>query len=401
MLAAAEREDFETAAELRDKLFAIETITEKQVVVATDQLDRDVLALVHTGEHALITVLFIRGGYLTASRHFSISETLAGRDEMIEAFIRQYYEKQPFIPREILVPLALENHTLLENWLKDLKGRNVRLHHPLRGEKRRLMDMALENAEKELQSRIESGRAAHELLERLQRRLQMDTRPTRIECFDNSHILGNYPVAGMVVFDEGKPDKNAYRKFTIQTVEEPDDYAYMAEIMQRRFGENDASGPFPDLLMVDGGKGQLNIARAVLDSLGLTGAFQLIGIAKKDEAKGETADKIFLPGRSNPVNFGKDADLLLFLQRIRDEAHRFAIGFHRRRRNQGTLQSRLDAIPGIGRQRKKTLLTHFGGTRQLAQASLEEICALPGMNRKVAEAVVKTFSGGEHEVRNH
>jgi excinuclease ABC subunit C len=320
---------------------------------------------------------------------------------MIEAFIRQYYEKQPFIPREILVPLALENLTLLETWLKNLKGGYVRVHHPVRGEKRRLMDMALENAEKELQARIESGRAAYERLERLQRRLQMETRPARIECFDNSHIMGNYPVAGMVVFAEGKPDKEAYRKFTIQTVQEPDDYAYMAEIMQRRFGKDGESEPFPDLLMVDGGKGQLNIARAVVDSLGLTGAFQLIGIAKKDERKGETADKIFLPGRSNPVNFGKDADLLLFLQHIRDEAHRFAIRFHRRRRNQGTLQSRLDAIPGIGRQRKKTLLTHFGGVRQLAEASLEDITALPGMNRKVAQAVFETFSGGEQEVGNH
>jgi excinuclease ABC subunit C len=401
MLSAAEREDFEIAAELRDKLFAIKKITEKQVVVTSDQLDRDVLAMVQAREYALITILSIRGGYLTASRHFGISETLADREEMIEAFIRQYYEKQPFIPREILVPLALENLTLLETWLKNLKGGYVRVHHPVRGEKRRLMDMALENAEKELQARIESGRAAYERLERLQRRLQMETRPARIECFDNSHIMGNYPVAGMVVFAEGKPDKEAYRKFTIQTVKEPDDYAYMAEIMQRRFGKDGESEPFPDLLMVDGGKGQLNIARAVVDSLGLTGAFQLIGIAKKDERKGETADKIFLPGRSNPVNFGKDADLLLFLQHIRDEAHRFAIRFHRRRRNQGTLQSRLDAIPGIGRQRKKTLLTHFGGVRQLAEASLEDITALPGMNRKVAQAVFETFSGGEQEVGNH
>jgi excinuclease ABC subunit C len=401
MLSAAEREDFEIAAELRDKLFAIKKITEKQVVVTSDQLDRDVLAMVQAREYALITILSIRGGYLTASRHFGISETLADREEMIEAFIRQYYEKQPFIPREILVPLALENLTLLETWLKNLKGGYVRVHHPVRGEKRRLMDMALENAEKELQARIESGRAAYERLERLQRRLQMETRPARIECFDNSHIMGNYPVAGMVVFAEGKPDKEAYRKFTIQTVQEPDDYAYMAEIMQRRFGKDGESEPFPDLLMVDGGKGQLNIARAVVDSLGLTGAFQLIGIAKKDERKGETADKIFLPGRSNPVNFGKDADLLLFLQHIRDEAHRFAIRFHRRRRNQGTLQSRLDAIPGIGRQRKKTLLTHFGGVRQLAEASLEDITALPGMNRKVAQAVFETFSGGEQEVGNH
>ncbi len=397
MVQAAEREDFETAAELRDKLFAIEKMTEKQVVVTTDQRDRDVLAIVRDKEHVLLTVLFIRGGYLTASRHFSISETLADQTEMIEAFIRQYYEKTQFIPGEILVPAVIENVSLLEEWLKTLKGSHVRIYKPMRGEKRRLLEMALENAGKELQYRIESGRAANELLDRLQRRLHMNTRPIRIECFDNSHILGNHPVAGMVVFNEGKPDKASYRKFSIKTVQEPDDYAYMAEILSRRFGKDEDSRPFPDLLMVDGGKGQLNIARAVIQSLGLEGEFQLIGIAKKDENKGENADKIFLPDRSNPVIFGKDTDLLLFLQRIRDEAHRFAIRFHRQRRNQGTIQSALDAVPGVGKQRKKTLLDHFGGVQQIAEASLEDICVLPGMNRKVAQAVITTFSGGLHE----
>lgn len=401
MLAAAERQDFETAAELRDKLFAIEKITERQAVVATDQLDRDVLAIASMQGHTLLTVLYIRGGYLMASRHFSISQTLAGPAEMIEAFIRQHYEDNQFIPKEILVPAAIESRALLEEWLKTLKGQNVRIHIPVRGEKRRLIDMAHENAAIELRTRIESGRAADEVLDRLQRRLHMDTRPMRIECFDNSHISGTHPVAGMVVFEGGTPDKSSYRKFSLKSVAESDDYAYMTEVLTRRFGKKDEHRPFPDLLMVDGGKGQLNIARAVVRSLGLDGEFQLIGIAKKDEGKGESADKIFLPGRSNPVNFGKDSDLLLFLQRIRDEAHRFAVSFHRQTRKQGAIRSALDTIPGIGSKRKKTLLTHFGGIHRIASASLEEISALPGMNRKIAETVINALAGDRHETENH
>jgi excinuclease ABC subunit C len=223
----------------------------------------------------------------------------------------------------------------------------------------------------------------------------MERLPRRIECFDNSNISGTQAVAGMVVFENAKPNKSFYRKYAIKTVTEQDDYAYMAEVLKRRFGKGEDSKPYPDLLVVDGGKGQLNIAVAVSKELELTGVFDIIGIAKKDEAKGENRDKIFKPGRANPLNFGRDGDLLLFLQRIRDEAHRFAISFHRSRRKKISLQSALDTIPGVGKKRKAVLLEHFKSVKNIRAADAAEISKLPGFNRAVAESIVITLGNGE------
>ena len=216
--------------------------------------------------------------------------------------------------------------------------------------------------------------------------------PERIECFDNSNISGSEPVAGMVVFDRGKSLNSDYRKFRIKTVTEHDDYAYMFEVLKRRFSKGDESKPYPNLLMVDGGKGQLNIAVAVMKELKLMGEFEIIGIAKKDERKGEIQDKIFKPGRSNPMNFGRDGDVLLFLQRIRDEAHRFAISFHRKRRTKDALGSVLDTIPGIGKKRKTLLFQHFKSIKDIRTASLEELSALPGINRRLAEEIRRSLN---------
>jgi excinuclease ABC subunit C len=182
-----------------------------------------------------------------------------------------------------------------------------------------------------------------------------------------------------------------YRNYRIKSAAEHDDYAYMKEVLERRFGKGEDSKPYPDLLMVDGGKGQLNIARAVIKDLDLAGKFEIVGIAKKDENKGETRDKIFLPAAANPLSFGREGDLLLFLQRIRDEAHRFAISFHRKRRQKISLQSALDGIPGVGKKRKTILLQHFKSVKNIRAADLEQICALPGFNRRVAESVQKAL----------
>jgi excinuclease ABC subunit C len=195
----------------------------------------------------------------------------------------------------------------------------------------------------------------------------------------------------MVVFDNARARKDSYRKYRIRTVKEHDDYAYMKEVLERRFGKGEDSKPYPDLLMVDGGKGQLNIALAVVSELNLEGEFELIGIAKKDETKGEVRDKIFKPARANPVGFGREGDLLLLLQRIRDEAHRFAIAYHRNRRRKRSLESALDGIPGVGRKRKTILLQHFKSIRNIRAADLEQLCALPGFDRKVAESVQKAL----------
>jgi excinuclease ABC subunit C len=395
MNAAAQAQEFEKAARLRDKMFSLQRTIEKQIAVTTDFQNRDVFAISRSNGHALVTVLNVIGGFLKGSRHFSFEETMSTDEEAIGTFIRQYYEKTVSLPKELLVSINLQDARLIEDWFKAVKGQNVKILSPKRGEKAKLLEMAIHNAENELKGLIAARSAEMDLLARLQKKLQLSRLPHRIECFDNSNISGTEAVASMVVFEKGRAKKSAYRQFKIKTVDKNDDYAYMAEVLNRRLKNLNAqqrSEPFPDLLMVDGGKGQLNIALAVIKELALEGQFQIIAIAKKDEKKGEIRDKIFIPRRINPLVFGKDSDLLLFLQRIRDEAHRFAITFHRKRRIKTSLQSELDAIPGIGQKRKAILLKHFKNTKKIREANINELNSLPGISRSTAEAVHRYFN---------
>jgi len=392
MEAAARVQEFEKAARLRDKIFSLKRTIEKQIAVTTDFKDRDVFALARSQEFSVVTVLAVRSGFLTGSRHYDFSETISTEEEMLAAFIRQYYERHPFVPDELLISMELDDTRLTEEWVRDIKKRKISIIYPKRGEKVRLVDLAVHNAENELENVIASHSAELDLLLRLQKKLKMDNFPARIECFDNSNISGTEPVAAMVVFENAHAQNNLYRKYRIKTVSEHDDYAYMNEVLNRRFGKGDHSKPYPDLLMVDGGKGQLNIAVAVIRDLGLEGKFDIVGIAKKDEKKGEVRDKIFKPGRANPLSFGREGELLLFLQRVRDEAHRFAITFHRKRRTKKSLQSALDTIPGVGSKRKATLLKQFKTIKNIRAADLNEIHTLPGFNRRVAEAVHKALA---------
>jgi excinuclease ABC subunit C len=387
MTACAQTQEFERAARLRDKIYSLERTIEKQIAVTTDFKDRDVFAMAGATEFSVITVLSVRGGFLSGTRHYDFSEVISTEPEMIAAFMRQYYERHAFIPDELLTSVDLADAELTEEWLRSAKKKKVTILRPQRGEKAHLVKLAEHNAQNELKNLIASRSAEMDLLLRLQKKLKMSRMPQRIECFDNSNISGTEPVAGMVVFEKARANKAMYRKYRIRTVSEHDDYAYMKEVLERRFGKGEASKPYPDLLMVDGGKGQLNIAVAVVKDLNLAGEFELIGIAKKDETRGETRDKIFKPARANPLGFGREGDLLLFLQRIRDEAHRFAITYHRKRRKKRTLQSALDSIPGVGQKRKAILLQHFKSIGNIRAANIEQICALPGFNRKVAEAV--------------
>ncbi|MEA3428098.1 MAG: excinuclease ABC subunit UvrC [Thermodesulfobacteriota bacterium] len=387
MAIAAEALEFERAATLRDKISALEKTLEKQVVVTTDFIDKDIVGIAGNPGSFLITLLFIRRGCLLGMRHFSFSETMSTNAELIGSFIRQYYEKSPFIPREILVPISIEETSLLEDWLSSIKGKKVSIIHPKKGEKVRLIKMAYLNAENRIKEQIASVADENNLLVRLQRRLKMDRVPQRIECFDISNISGKEPVAGMVVFEQAKPKKSSYRKYRIKGVFKPDDYACMYDVLKRRYAKAEESMPYPDALLVDGGKGQLNIAATVIRELKFEGKFSIIGIAKKDKKKEEPTDKIYLPGRVNPVNFGREGDLLLFLQRIRDEAHRFAITFHRKRRGKASLNSAFDTIPSVGKKRKAILLKHFKSIRKIRTAKLEELSALPGISHDVAKAV--------------
>jgi excinuclease ABC subunit C len=385
MVQVSEMQEFEAAAQLRDKMFAIEKIIEKQVAVTRDLLDRDAIAISGSHEDSVITVLFVRGGFLVGTRHFAFSETISTEAEVVETFIRQHYEKANVIPQEILVPMALENSSMLEQWLKTLRKSKVSILWPQRGGKARLVKMAWHNAQNELKTRISIRKEKRELLERLQKRLKTEKFPDHIECFDNSNISGAEPVAGMVVYKSGSSHKASYRKYRIKTVKIQDDYGYMFEVLKRRFSKKEHK--LPDLLMVDGGRGQLNIAVSVLKELNLFGNFDIISIAKKDEKRGESDDKIYKPGRVNTINFGKQGDLLLFLQKIRDEAHRFAISFHRKRRSKASLKSVFDEIPGIGKKRKEILLKNFKGIKKIRAATLQELSQLPGMNKNAARAV--------------
>ncbi len=387
MTAAAERREYEKAVILRDRYQALERTLEKQVVVLTDFKDRDVIALSRSGPASLIALLSVRGGFLQGRRTFSFHQVLSPDEEMLVTFMRQYYETAPFIPTEILIDRPLADRHLLEEWLTGIKARTVKIVCPQRGEKLRLVKLSQRNASLSLEAQLTATRMRMEVLERLKRRLKLNRIPLRIECFDNSSLLGTEPVASQVVFEKGRQQKDQYRRYRIKTVDQQDDYAYLAEVLRRRFGKGAASDPLPDLLMVDGGKGQLNIALAVLRDLALLDVFDVIGIAKPDTARGEEEDKIYKPGQVNPVLWGRDQEGLLLLQRIRDEAHRCAVTFQRQRRHKQSLRSALDTIPGVGPQRKAALFKYFKTLKKIRSAGVAELNRVPGINRNLAEAV--------------
>jgi excinuclease ABC subunit C len=393
MMAASKKQKFEKAAFLRDKIFALEKTMEKQVVVTADFIDRDVIGIARKEGYALVVVLLVRKGFLQGVRQFVFKDAISADAEIVRAFFQQYYEGSDYIPKEIIIPFDLHDAGIYAEWFSNKKQANVKILYPKRGDKVRLVKMAIENAQTRLKSIVEEALAGKALLLQVERRLRLNSFPKRIECFDNSGLSGKNMVAGMVVFVNGKPEKTCYRRYKIKNVDSQDDYACMREVLERRFKKNNKNIDFPDLLMVDGGKGQLNIALSVLDNLGLKNAFDVIGLAKKEAARNETQDKVYMPGRSNPVNFGKEMETLFFLQRIRDEAHRYAIAFHRRTRIKTALHSRLDDIPGIGKKRKAALLKQFMSFKKIRDASIDELVSVSGINRKVATAILDALAG--------
>ncbi|MBF0229423.1 MAG: excinuclease ABC subunit UvrC [Desulfamplus sp.] len=424
MAEEAGNQEFEKAAKIRDTIFAIEKTLEQQIAVSTDMMDRDVVACVGKEGRAVVTLLFVRSGYVVGTEHYpfdldlnlhTLNSNNSGWSDtayILEAFLKQYYQIDlsnehktivnskckltTFIPSQILVAEEFEDRILLEETLSTANSRKVTILVPEKGEKRRIVEMAINNANRELVNAISKNSENRETLLTLQKILEIENYPERIECFDNSNISGTDPVSSMVVFINGEPAKSFYRKFIIKNVDKHDDYAYMAEVLKRRFAGDD----FPNILVVDGGKGQLSIALAVLDELKLEKielkekieAIKVIGLAKKDNDKGETHDKVYIQGRSNPLNMTQSRDTLKalhLLQRLRDQAHRFAITFQRQRREKWGETSILDNIPGIGNKRKVMLLNHFKGVTAIKNATLEEIAALPNMSHSVAEVLLK------------
>ncbi|MBU8911653.1 MAG: excinuclease ABC subunit UvrC [Desulfobacterales bacterium] len=384
--------EYEKAAEIRDTVFAIENILEKQVVVSQDLKDRDIIAFAAKKGRAVIIVMAVRSGYLIDTAYYPFDLGFKEPDEILSAFLEQYYKNTEFLPSFIMINQEIENKVYLEHLFAEKKGKKVRIHIPVRGEKKRLVEMAHVNASRELGKRLQKEEEERASIMMLKELLGMERLPLKIECFDNSNLSGQDPVSSMVVFKDGRAFKNGYRRFIIRDLDFQDDYAYMYQVLERRFSKDPSEMAYPDLLVVDGGKGQLSMAVAVLKDLNIENSFMVAGLAKKNKAKGEQFDKIYIPGRSNPLKIGQSKKALYLLQQVRDEAHRFAITFQRKRREKRAGFSVLDTIPGIGPKKKKVLLKHFKGIGKMKTASIKEIALLPGMNKTLAEALNHTLN---------
>ena len=393
MAAAAENLEFEKAAQLRDQYRAVEAITEKQKIVATAGGERDIIAMA-AGEDAGCAQLFaVRGGKLTGREHFLLTNpTGEGSSAMLAAFLHRFYHMAGEVPSEILLSETVPDPALMEAWLGKQKGGRVRLHVPQRGAKKELVRLALDNAVMFLEQEVLREKTRNPLvaLSALADTIGLDNPPLRIEGYDVSHLHGEGTVASMVVFEQGMPLPPDYRRFHIRSVDRPDDYAAMKEVLIRRFtrftetirtGEKpiNITDPFllaPDLILIDGGLGQLNAALSALSSLGLTD-FAIISLAKEEEL-------IFLPGKSEPLRLPKHVPALQLLQRIRDEAHRFAVTLQRKQRSVAKGGSFLLEVPGIGEKRRKALLLHFGSFAAIRRASAAELAVVSGMNAALA-----------------
>ena len=391
MQAAADREEFEEAARLRDRIFKIERTLEKQRVTQTASTEQDVIGLARQvpaqGTAVDLQMLFVRGGLLIGRKDFFWPKAAdASDEELVRSAIEQFYNKEGLPPKELLVPTPLSEAGLLEAWLSEKKGETVRIIAPERGAKHQLLLLAEENATAAVADHLRNEETDRQAAEELKRLLRLDRAPRRIEGFDISNTMGAQSVASMVVWEDGQAKKSDYRKFRIKTVEGANDFASMQEVVTRRYGETEDL-PLPDLVLVDGGLGQL---AAALDGLRKVGHADLpvIGLAK---ARGEKEERIFLAGRKNPVILHPSSPATHLVQRIRDEAHRFAITYHRQLRGRTMVASRLDAIPGIGEARRKNLLRRFGSLEKIAEATDEELRDA-GVNAKTAAELRNALS---------
>jgi len=394
MAAAAEALQFERAARLRDQIQAVQRVIEKQKVVSTDRRDQDVIALLSDGFQTCAQVLIIREGRLVGQQTVFLQG--AHPDELPEAtrqFVQQFYQGQRETPRQLLLSHQPEESDLLSAWLAERRGGPVAIRCPQRGEKKRLVELAATNARQQLeerQARLAGDQAkAEEAMLELQEALRLNSPPYRIECYDISNTQGQESVGAMVVFEAGQPNKSDYRRFKIRTVDGPDDFASMREVLTRRLKRGIAGdakfAELPDLIVIDGGKGQLSAARAAAGELAVE--IPTIGLAKRLE-------EVFLPERAESLLLPRRSQGLFLLQRLRDEAHRFGLSHHRRLRGKRQTRSQLDDIPGIGVQRRRRLLRRFGSLQTMKQATIEELSAVRGMTRPAAKAVYARLHSG-------
>ena len=386
MEAAADREEFEEAARLRDRLFKIERMLEKQRITQTSAVDQDVIGLSRQGAAVDLQILFVRGGLLIGRKDFFWPESAdASDEELVRSAIEQFYNKDGQPPRELLIPTDLEDTTLIQQWLSEKRGESVRVCSPERGTKHQLVLLAEENAAAAVANHLRDEELDRQAGEELKRMLRLDQAPRRIEGFDISNTMGNQSVASMVVWEDGQMKKMDYRRFKIQTVVGANDFASMKEVVTRRYGREE-NLPQPDLILIDGGLGQLAAALEGLKAVGQQ-SLPILGLAK---ARGEKEERIFLAGRKNPIALKPQSPSTHLLQRIRDEAHRFAITFHRKLRSKALISSKLDHVIGIGEIRRDRLLERFGTLEQLASAS-DEALREAGLNMETMVNLRKTL----------
>lgn len=397
--------EFEAAARIRDQIQAVEKTLEKQRMVAHWGADQDIFGLYREGGFIEVQVLLVRQGKLTENLSYSLEDLEFPDEEIVASVLTQFYQGPRFVPDEILVPVELEDRDARAEYLSERKGKKIEIICPQRGDKRHLVQMAEENAKQSFGERHDQEKAREKMLRELEQNLHLKRYPQRIECFDISTIHGAHAVGSMVTFINGEPDKRFYRHFRIRTIDASsggDDFGMMLEMLKRRFARGKEDADLPDLIVVDGGRGQLAMALTAMAELGIDGV-DAVGLAKmrvqaaaRSTEIERSEERVFLPGQSNPVILKRNSNALFLLQRVRDEAHRFAITHHRKLRSRQTLYSALDRIPGVGGARKRALLRAFGSVKRIEAATLEELLQVPLMNQRIAQDILQALHDPLH-----
>jgi excinuclease ABC subunit C len=389
MAEAARELRYEEAGVLRDKVAAVKTVLDKQKIISTSLKDQDVIGYCKERGFAVVQALVIRGGKMVGEKIYKMkSLNEMEENEILSSFLKQYYADEVLLPTEILLPHTIDEMELISAWLSERKKTRVSLETPERGKKRDLVCMAEENARFAMRTELDKGETATRMLEELQEALELKNFPEVIEGFDISNISGTHSVGSVVVFKNGLADKSSYRRYKIAQVDGIDDYAMMREVLSRRYQRlHDEGKDLPGLVLIDGGRGHLNTAKKALEDVGVLGKLDLACIAKGKERGNLDTDEVLLLHRKTSILFQENSPSRFLLQRIRDEAHRFAITYHRKLRGKSTLASPLEQVNGIGKKRRLQLLKKFGSLEKIRLASLEDLQALPGITESLAQKI--------------
>ncbi len=380
---------FEKAAELRDQITALSKTLEKQIVVSATSNNQDIFGFHREGTAVAIALLFVREGVITGSRSFFVNDPVGTDTTILSQAMTQFYDSKTIPAKEILLPFITQDKLILEDHFSELLGSVVNLNIPQRGDKVKLIQMANSNASHVFDEKEKKECSWKGLSSSMQKLLHLSHVPEHIECLDISNTSGRQAVGSLVCFKAGETVKSMFRHYRIQTVHGPDDYAMMKEVLERRLKRGIKEKTLPNLFIVDGGRGQLSMATHVAKKLDIYDRIDWIGIAKEKHEEGE---KLYKPGRKNPILLQKHNPVLLYLMRIRDESHRFGVTFHRKLRAKTSISSSLDSIPGIGKDRKEKLLKHLGSIKRIRSASLTELKEVPGIGKSTATIIYHHFN---------